>query len=184
MKFKIEVDLDWIGEEGNVNDEVKAQIISGICSKINKKSQEDIRIEIEKQISENVDAVISGKINETVEEFLNKDIKILDNYGDLKDELKITELLKKRFDMFMIERVDDSGKPSSYSSKSTRAEWIIEKRVESYCKKRTEEMTVDVEEKIKQVFSTELEMSIKNKIISNLGLEEMMSKTKQLTNQK
>ena len=34
MKFNIEVDIDWLNEEGSLDDEIKNQIINSITNKV------------------------------------------------------------------------------------------------------------------------------------------------------
>lgn len=36
MKINITVDVEWIGEDGNIDDEVKSEIINGVKSAISK----------------------------------------------------------------------------------------------------------------------------------------------------
>lgn len=180
MKLKVEVDLEWIGEEGNIDEEVKSQIISGICSKINKVSQDEIVKKVNDKIAKECDALINQRITEILNEFVSKEIKVTDQWGDVKQEIKIADLLKKRFDSFMTEKVDGEGKASTYGTKYIRMEWIIDKRVRDYCAVKTKEMVVDVENKIKEILSIDLELKVKNKIIENLGLSEIL-KQKSLT---
>lgn len=181
MKFNVEIELDWVEPDGSIDEEVRKEIINGISRKINTKSQEEIVKQVEKKISDEVESIISNQVNKVVKDFLNKGVKITDSYGDVKKEIVIKDLLKEKFDKFMVQKVDSKGQESTYHVVGTRFEWIVDDRIKRYCDKKTEKMVADVEDRIKEIFTDELEVKIKDKIVKQIGLEDLISKSKQIT---
>ena len=181
MNFKVEVDLDFIEEDGTINEQVKDQIILGIVSKINTKSKEEISLMVETQIIQKSETLISEKINTMMEDFLTKEISITDQWGDVKKKIVINDLVKEKFDKFMIAQVDEAGRDHNYGGGQPRVEWMIDKRVDKLCQQKAKEIVNDVEAKVREIFTAGLELKVKNKIITQLGLEDLLNEAKKIT---
>ena len=181
MKFNVEIEIDWIEGDGTIDDEVRSQIINGITHRINRKSQEEIEKKVNELISKETEVIIENRLNQILDDFVSKEITVTDKWGDPKKTIVVNDLIKQKFDSFMTENVDErDGKTTDYGKTIPRVEYIVGERIQKYCDKKTKEMVSDVESKITEVFTSNMEIKIKNKIINQLGLEEMMSKAKQL----
>lgn len=58
MKLNITVDLDWLEEDGNIDEEVKHQIIQGVKSAISRQCLD----KVEKKASEQINQAINDSI--------------------------------------------------------------------------------------------------------------------------
>ena len=181
MKFNVDVEIDWLEEGGTIDEEVKKQIINGISSRINKQSQEDMTKAVEKEISTKVSALLDAKMNEILEDFLKRGVKITDQWGAVKKEIVIEDLVKEKFDKFMTAKVDSDGRESDYGSSMPRIDWILNKRVVAHCQAEAKKIVADVEAKVKEILSTDLELKVKNKLITTLGLEDLLSTAKKIS---
>ena len=77
MKINIEVDVEWIGEEGNIDEIIKKEISDTVVNTITKK--------IEKEMEEKATAAVSGKVddmcNSLISEFLKRKVTVTDKWG-------------------------------------------------------------------------------------------------------
>jgi len=180
MKFKIEVDLEWIeDEEGNIDSMVKDEIVSTVLRKI---KTDDIEAKIKHRIDEILsNVVIKGldeNVNKTYNEFVKKEISITNDYGDVIKNCTIYDLIKDKFDNFMTETVDSSGRPStSYSKKGKRIDWLIDQRIAEHSKEFTKDAVETIEKSLKKYFSEEMKRQVSDVILKNTGLQKMIEQS-------
>ena len=106
-KFNITVELDWINEEGGIDNIVKEEIIHNIASRFSNKLNEDILETAQKKVSKQINSCIDIKVNEIIETMLNKEFPLIDSYGDvLKEKVTVIGLIKERLDNFLEEKVN------------------------------------------------------------------------------
>lgn len=168
MKLNLEVELDWIDEEMNIDDTVKQNVINSVVSKI----QSKIEKQVESKINSIIDKTIVDKINKMTEalfnEFVKKEITMTDQYGDVIKSFKsIKEVIKDRFDNFMLQTVDDKGQTydGSYGKKHTRLTFIIDKQLKDFADKFTTDAVKTV--------SDEIKVQVKDGLTNKLGAELM-----------
>ncbi|APC48982.1 hypothetical protein BME96_12615 [Virgibacillus halodenitrificans] len=123
-KFNIEVELDWIDEfeDGNLDDTLKEEVISGIQSRLVKK--------VESEAIQKVSEKVSEKVDQAVDEFLEKitadkisEINIphkSNSWGSEVTMVPISEFIGQRFERMATEKnLDGRGKEyRRYDSKS------------------------------------------------------------------
>jgi hypothetical protein len=168
MKLNLEVELDWIDEEMNIDDTVKQNVINAVVNKV----QAKVESQVEKNINEIISKTIVSKINKMTEklfnDFMGKELTITDNYGDvIKCYKSVTDVIKERFDKFMIQTVDDKGQTydGSYSQKYQRLTFIIDKQLKDFANKFTTDAVKTVSEEIK--------LHVKEGLTNKLGAELM-----------
>lgn len=169
MKFTVDIEIDWIDEESNLDDEIKAGIINGIANKVEKTVMEKVEkkafAETELKIG-NVEEKVNELVSKTFDDFMNNTVGITDGYGDtIKTFTSVRELLKDRFDNFLTESVNDEGNVSSYGGKTQRIKHIIDKQLKTFA----DEFTTDA---VKQV-SEEIKHHVNEGLTNKLGAELM-----------
>ena len=176
MKFNIDIEINWIDEEENIDSMVKAEIINAVFNKIKTK-------EIEEKIQKKIDTVISNDITKSLEKnvtktyksFIEKEVSITDEYGDVVKECTMKELIKDKFNRFLIEKVDENGYPNKVGYKSqSRITWIIDERIKKHAESFTKNTINNLEEKLKTYFSEEMKKNISEVILKNTGLKAMI----------
>lgn len=177
MKFNIEVDVDWLSEDGGVDDQIKAEIIANISNSISKQTVDETR----KTAAANATKAIDRKINALLNSWLDKPVIITDSYGDVKQKYEnIMELIKTRFDGFLDDKVDEKGEvhtACSYGGKMTRAEWMVDKRIEIVAKKWAADVAKSVDARIKEIMRDNLKEQLGATLVGNLGIDRIVDAT-------
>lgn len=168
MKFKLELDIDWIEEDSTLDETIKQEIIASITNKVYNKVSEKIKdkvnTDIDKKVLDKVDEMTENLFNT----FLDREVVITDNYGSsIKTYKDVTELIKEKFDNFMTDSVDESGNAtnSSYGKKYGRINYIVDKQLKEYA----DQFTTEAVEKV----STEIRSHVKEGLTKKLGNELM-----------
>ena len=77
MKLNITIDIDWIDEEGNLDDEVKQRIINRLSQKI----ESDFLKDSAKRIAESANKLITAKTEMLINSVLEEPVTISDGWG-------------------------------------------------------------------------------------------------------
>ena len=177
MKLNLEIELDWIDEESNLDETIKKQIINEVVNKI----QNSVKIQIEKKI----DKIIVMKINKLIEkifkDFLNRELTINDNYGDVVKYYKnVRQFIKERFDNFMTQTVDEKGNTydGSYGNKIGRLEFIIDKQLRKFADEFTTNAVKTVSAEIKTHVQEGLTNKLGSELIKVLKIDKMLELNK------
>jgi glutathionylspermidine synthase len=165
MKLNISVEVDWISEDGNIDDEVKNEIIQGVKKAIS----ESCMVDMEKQSKEAFNSAVASaasKIDaralEFAEEWLENEVTITDKWGDAKDTLTVKDLIKKSFDNLLERSVNGRGEFSnSYDGKHKLIEYLTGARVEDEVTERMKDFRKDIDKRIDD--------AIKNSIKDNVS---------------
>ncbi len=168
MKINVEVNLDWIDEEQTVDDAIKDQVIDRIVKTISSKIEKQVEDKITKKIDEASIGMINKRTSELFDEFVGGEVCITDGYGDKLETYKtLKDLMKKRFDTFLTQTVNDKGESytGGYGNKTQRIKFIIQKQLEDFAEKFTNDA-------VKQV-STEIKAHVKDGLTTKLGAELM-----------
>ena len=177
MKFNIEVEVDWIGEEGNIDEVIKKEISDHVVNTITSK--------IEKEMEERATAAISDKVddmcNNLINEFLSRKINVTDSWGKaIIVDTTIEDILKKRFEEFWNTVVDEKGRSGcdGYGKKQTRTMWAIDDIVKVHAERFVKAVTDDTEAKIKATITDQLKAKVVAKIVGDLGLDKLLLEQK------
>lgn len=120
-KFNVEVELDWL-DEGNVDEEIKKEVIAGLQQSITRNVEKEIQEKMAERINEEVEKLVDvylGKI--TTEKIENIEIPHKESsYSSKVEMVPISEFIGRRFERSMTEKtIDDRGnKYDRYDSKS------------------------------------------------------------------
>jgi LPS O-antigen subunit length determinant protein (WzzB/FepE family) len=168
--MKIECEIDWISDQ-SLDSGIRDVIIESITNKL----EDRFYKQLEKNTSDQLAVRIDELLNKLVNRFMNKEVVVTDNWGDVKEKHEnVNELLKQKFDRWLTETVNDEGKPMStscsYGSKRhTRLEYFIDERIKDHQKRITKEIFATINTKLKEA----QEIAIKDaseKIAETIGL--------------
>jgi len=163
MKLNIQVELEWLDEEGNIDEEVQHQIISGVKQAISKDCLNLVEKKTQKAIDDGMNSAIKimqDKVSEFFDNWLKTEATITDKYGDKVEEGSLKDIIKRQFNNAMNEKVDQNGSPSSYGSRYTRLEFVTGKKVKEVVSDYLSSYGKDIDKTIK----TNIEQGIKSRV--------------------
>lgn len=163
MKLNIQVELEWLDEEGNIDEEVQHQIISGVKQAISKDCLNLVEKKTQKAIDDGMSSAINlmkNKVSEFFENWLNNEAVITDKYGDEVEAGSLRDIIKREFNNTMNEKVDKNGSPSSYGSKYTRLEFVTGEKVKEVVNGYLSSYGKDIDSTIKK----NIEQGIKSRV--------------------
>ena len=168
MKLKIEVDVDWIGEESSVDEEVKRQIIKGVQREISAQCLKEIKDESIKDISEaarKASESLEAEVKNTLENWLDEKTEITDKWGDVTFEGSFRDLIKKKFDDALSDPVDSDGDFSNNRRRvnGTLIEYLTGKKVQEVVKEHLEGFNRDIDKQIKEHINAGIRENVSNK---------------------
>tara|TARA_R110000772_G_scaffold4573_4_gene16356 strand:- start:1586 stop:2038 length:453 start_codon:yes stop_codon:yes gene_type:complete len=132
MKINITVDLDWLDEGGNIDEEIQGDIISGVKKAISKDCLKIVEVKTQQAIDDGMQAAVDlmqEKVSSFFEDWINNEAVITDKYGDKVDQGTLKDIIKKEFSNCINEKVDRDGRPSNYNGSYTRLEFVTGKKV-------------------------------------------------------
>lgn len=175
MKFNIEVEIDWLGEDSSLDERIQNKIVDAVVKRITEKAVGLVEGDALKQISAKVDDLLE----KTYVEFLEKGVTITDQWGDVKrKDVRIYDLIKEKADNWLTRRVDKEGRESSYGANWTRMEWLINKQLDQQTKRMSDEIVKKVSETIKKYINDSLKDAIGEKLVKEIGLDNIINKAK------
>lgn len=179
-KFNITVDIDYIDEDGNLDDVLCDQIVNSVVSRVSDtvtKKIEDKATEIfENQIS-NVEVSVSDKLNNMMDEFFSTPKDITDQWGDvIKKNVTVKQTLKEACDKFLTQPVDQNGSPAKgYGAKyNTRVDYIVAKSVDYSMDSAIKRAVSEVTDNLKKKISDEIKTQMGEKLANFVGLDKML----------
>lgn len=154
MKLNITVELDWMDEEGNLDDDVLQQLSSGIQQRISDTVTRNLEKEAKKAFENsvaNADEAIKQRALQFVEDWLNKEVEITDKWGDVKESCSINDLIKRRFDDLLLKKVNDKGEFSdNYNANHRLIDWLTSKKIELQVNDALKHYNRDIDKNIKE----------------------------------
>ena len=151
MKLNISVDIDWIEEDGSIDEEVKAEIIQGVKNAISKSClsnmEQKSKIAIDAAIKDAA-AKIEEKAISFVDDWLENEVEITDRFGDVQESGTLKDIIKRTFNDTLNRKVDKKGSFSGYSTNYTLLEYLTGKRVEEVVNERMKSFGKDIDKSI------------------------------------
>lgn len=173
MEIVLKAEIGWFDEDGEfIDNDLKIQVTEKVADLIYKKLENEMAINISKVVNEKLDLLISKTYNN----FLNEDIILTDDYGDEKSRGKLKDIIKKRFDRFMTEEVDERGRASGYGCSLTRMEYFIETQLKNHTEKFTKDTIKRVTEELEKQLEKDLKNAIGDTIVKKIGLKNLLPK--------
>ena len=176
MKFNVEVEIEWLGEDWTVDEKFEHELNKKLEEKLLDRLVESVDSDLVTKVSKRVNEVIDERINSFIDEFMDKGCTQGDRWGEvIKENVNPKELLKEKLDSFMTEDVDDKGKSTSdnWSSKK-RYEYVIDKAAKEHIEKWQTGVSKDVLTKIKKDINEETRKKVVDTILSDYSLKKLI----------
>jgi hypothetical protein len=167
MKLDICVELEWIEDDGSIDDQVKSELIHGIKQAISRSCMKDMEQQSKAAFSQAV-AEASEKIGEKALQFadvwLENEVEITDRWGDPGEKTTIRDLIKRNFDNLLERKVDSNGKfCDSYGSKTKLIEFLTNQRVQEEVSKRMAQFGKDIDKKIQSAINQSIKDNVSDR---------------------
>jgi len=172
MKMQIEVHIDWMDDEGNVDDTIKNAVVRRIVqetkSTVSKKAVETA----EKKAEE----IIEKAVTEEVRRFLKGKVTTTDRFGDvIRKDISVRTIIKDQFAEALHCKVDRNGKASNgYGADQTRLEWLLQKQVSRHVEAETKRLDSKVAEQVKATINENLKESMADSVKKILNLDKIL----------
>lgn len=166
--FKIDVEIDWIGEDGTLDDQIKENIKNQIVDKIEKTVMNDIR-DTAVEIAEQRTGIWINKFIQTMAS--EKTIPYKTNeYGSKVEMISMEEMLGKQFEKALNQQVDKKGEysNSSYDRYGTRLEWLTGKMAERYANEKVADFIKNIKTDIEKYTSNRVKDEMMKQLTANL----------------
>ena len=180
-KFNITVELDWMDEEFNLDEEIRESIINSVVNKVQDRLVQQVDTECNNRINNqlaNIETAVSDKLNGIMDAFFDEPRDVTDKWGDvIKKGVTVRDTLKKACDEFMNQPLDENGKPtaSSYNRKyNTRVDYIVAKSIDYNMESAIKRAVEDVTKNLKNKISDEVKKQMGDKLANILELDKMI----------
>ncbi|CNI33794.1 TPA: hypothetical protein SAZ36_000812 [Yersinia enterocolitica] len=170
MKLNISVELEWLGEDGDLDAEVKQEIISGVKNAISRdclaKVEKEASAQINQAINESISVAkkaIEQKAINFADEWLEKEVTVTDKWGDVQDCLTITDLIKRSFDKTLEKKVDSRGNFSSDYDAMPLVKYLMGKRMEELVQAKIKPIQKDIDDAIANAVNAGIRKNVSDK---------------------
>lgn len=184
MKLNISVELEWLGEDGDLDAEVKQEIISGVKNAISRdclaKVEKEASAQINQAINESISVAkkaIEQKAIKFADDWLEKEVTVTDKWGDVQDCLTITDLIKRSFDKTLEKKVDSSGNFSNDYNSMPLVKYLMGQRMEELVQAKIKPLQKDIDNAIANAINAGIRKNVSDKFA------EMIIKTAMQNNQ-
>ena len=181
-RFNIEVNLDWVDEEGNIDDTLKEEITSAIVSKISLNAMSGVEKQVNEIVNGKIEKDVSEKLNALMEDFFDKPRTITDQWGDtVKTDISVIDLLKKSCENFINATVDESGKTVSgsyYGKTKKRIDYIVESKIDYNMKSAIDRAAEEFKKKLVAYVNESVRTRIGESVAKMAGLDDVLGAMK------
>lgn len=179
-KFNITVELDWMDEEYNLDEEVRETIINSVVNKVQDRLVQQVDTECNNRINNqmaSIEKAVSDKLNDIMDEFFDEPRDVTDKWGNVvKKGVTVRDTLKKSCDEFMSQSLDEYGKPATaYNAKyKTRVDYIVAKSIDHDMEWAIKKAVEDVTKSLKNKITDEVKKQMGDKLANILELDKML----------
>lgn len=191
MKFKVDVEIDWIGEsyqdehgeyhsEGmSIDEAVKKELIDSVTKTVSGKISNVITNAVKDKINYSIDSLI----DDTLRNFLDRQIKITDRYGTVKSTYEnVEEMLCEKFDAFILQKVDSKGNAQTGcvfgdGVDGSRISHMIQQKVDTYkgqytkqIEKEASRIAEGIKRQVDNKMKSEIQKQVADKVFATLEL--------------
>lgn len=175
-KFNITIDLDWMDEEGGIDESVKQEIINNITAKVSADITDEITKEAEEKIQQSISDTIDDKVNSIIDTLLNRKFDVTDKWGDIKQKnVSVIDLFKQRMDDYFSEHVDSDGRVISYGGQ-TRLNYLISRNIDYNMKNKIEKAAAEIKYGLENYIDTTIKAQIGENVAKAIGLDKITAK--------
>ena len=141
MKFNVEIETDWIGEDGKIDDEIEDRIIHSLSAKIEK----DFLDMAGKKVAEQANKLINAKVDMLINTILEKPVTVSNGWNDKREYNSIIDMIEERMTS-LYEGKLQSGKTCTKDPLLSNIEKYVDNSVSAKLKivERTIQKTADV----------------------------------------
>jgi hypothetical protein len=180
-KFNITVELDWMDEEYNLDEDIRETIVNSVVNKVQDRLINQVETECNNKINDqlkNIEVAVTDKLNGIMDAFFDEPRDVTDKYGDvIKKGVTVRDTLKKACDEFMNQPLDEYGKPaeSSYRIKyNTRVDYIVAKSIDYNMEFAIKNAVSTVTDNLKKKITEEVKKQMGDKLANILELDKML----------
>ncbi|WP_286910700.1 hypothetical protein [Clostridium sp. UBA1652] len=167
-KFKIDVEIDWLDEDGALDEQIKESMKDEIIAKIEKTVMSDIR-DTAVDIAEQRIGLWINKFIQTMS--VEKTIPYKSSeYGSKVEMISMEEMLGKQFEKALNQQVDKNGNytNSSYDRYGTRLQWLTGKMAEKYADEKVASFIKDIKGDIELYTSKKVKEEMMKQLTAQL----------------
>ena len=180
-KFNITVELDWMDDEYNLDEEIRETIVNSVVNKVQDRLVQQVDTECNNRINNqlaSIETAVSDKLNGIMDAFFDEPRDVTDKYGDvIKKGVTVRDTLKKACDEFMNQSLDSNGKPASSSwdvKYKTRVDYIVAKSIDYNMEIAIKRAVEDVTKNLKNKIADEVKKQMGDKLANILELDKML----------
>lgn len=171
MRIKVEVDVDWISDEGSIDDQVSGEIKKLVTDKV----FDICKATLSEKIAKSIDESLENKITETYNEFMTKSFNVVDQWGDIKQEnVSVIQLLKEKLEKLLSEKVTDKDSHRGWGQ-IYRFEEILNEAGKKLINEFISELSAEVTKGIKEDINEKARKRITSAILSDYDLKKLIS---------
>lgn len=159
MKINMTVELDWLEEDGSIDERMQDELIRGVKAAISKQCLARVEDKASKAIDTAIqDAIeastneIKGKVSEFVDSWMNTEVVLTDKYGDPTEKGSVRDLVKRQFDNLMNSMVSSDGKivqRDGYGAKMSVIKFLTGEAVKEVVDTELSQYKKNIDQKIK-----------------------------------
>lgn len=181
-KFNVCVEINYLDEDGNLDDVICEQIVNSVVSRVSAtvtKRIEDQAQQLFNDRLQTMEASVSDKLNAMMDEFFSTPKDITDRYGDVERKgVTVKQLLKEACDNFMEQPLDRQGKPvkkGSYAAEyESRVDYIVARSIDHNMEWSINHAVEQVTNNLKEKISNEIKRQIGEKLAGVVELDKML----------
>jgi hypothetical protein len=175
MEIIAKINLDYV--EGELEEILEEKIVSSTVEQL-KKNVEEVAL---KAITETLKGKIDGWILETLNSFIDRPIRITDNYGTIKETYaNVNDMLKEKLDGFLSAPVDYNGndlsKSCSANKDNTRLVYLVDRRVKDITQGWTKQIVSEVDKKVTEHLNIAFKAQISEALFKKIDMAELLNK--------
>lgn len=180
---KIELDLDWISEEGDLDSTIKEEVISNLQARFTQQIEKKTEKILEAKLHESTSRVTDEFLTKIMSEKINN-IQIpykSSGWSSEVEMLSVSEFVGKKYEEFLKQKVyDKDGNVPRYrdDAKLTIHEYFINKYLEKELLGKVNDLIrtarQDAEETIVKTLETNLKAQLSADIINRLNIPNML----------
>lgn len=177
-KFTVTVDIEWVDEDGSLDEAIQHEMVSAIAQKIMDSSEKTLMEQVTSAMNEKLDSAksdISQRMNAMMDDFFETPRDITDKWGTVKRSgVTARQLIAEAADKFFTEKVNDRGETDTYNAKYTRMEYIARKAVSNDITWAVERTVTDAVDKIKKTVKETATKKLGERLATVANLDEIL----------
>lgn len=172
-KIKVELELDYIDDENNLDGEIISRIAREVANRISKKSID----EAVGSVGGLVDEQVEKAVTDCYTKLMDQHVIITDKWGDKDEEHdSVEDLIKRRFDKYLSEKVNNKGQVSDYSTVGTRLSYLIDERIRKHSEKFMAEAVEKVNSQMKDQMDESLKKALGERLSALINIDGLLAK--------